>query len=249
MPDRISSEELEQQGAYYEEGGHINVTKYIYPYRYKLVRQRMHGPKVLEVGVGHADITNWLSEDGSFEIVSIDGSQLVLNHALEKVTHPERVTFIRTYFEEFDSAIMFDDILMTSVLEHVKDPVEIMNHFRSFLKPTGSLHITVPNAMSIHRMLGKEMGMLEHETSLNAYDIKVGHQRVYTIELLTHHVIRAGFRVVDQGGIVLKVLSNSQMSILIDTYGGELTDGLFNVGQRLPELAAEIYFCCKRDGK
>lgn len=245
MEKKFSSKELDEQGQDYGKERSVNYSAYIYPYRYRLVRQNMHGPKVLEVGVGHADVTNWLSEDGDFEIVSIDGSQLVLDKALEKISHPERVTFVHTYFEEFDSDIMFDDILMTNSLEHVEDPVKVMSYMRKFLKPGGSLHITVPNAMSIHRMLGKEMGMLKHETSLNSHDVKVGHQRVYTPELLKEHAISAGFRVIHQDGIILKTLSNLQINVLMDTYGKELIDGLFAVGRRLPELSAEIYFCCQ----
>jgi len=245
MEKKFSSKELDEQGQDYGKERSVNYSAYIYPYRYRLVRQNMQGPKVLEVGVGHADVTNWLSEDGDFEIVSIDGSQLVLDKALEKISHPERVAFVHTYFEEFDSDIMFDDILMTNSLEHVEDPVKVMSYMRKFLKPGGSLHITVPNAMSIHRMLGKEMGMLKHETSLNSHDVKVGHQRVYTPELLKEHVISAGFKVVHQDGIILKALSNLQINVLMDTYGKELIDGLFAVGRRLPELSAEIYFCCQ----
>jgi len=246
MGKKFSSDELDKQGQDYGKEKSVNYSAYLYPYRYKLVRQKMRGPKVLEVGVGHADVTNWLSEEGNFEIVSIDGSQLVLDKALNKVSYPERVTFIHTYFEEFDSDIMFDDILITNSLEHVKDPIKIMKHMKKFLKDDGNLHISVPNAMSIHRMLGKEMGMLEHETSLNSHDVKVGHQRVYTFELLRKHVAKAGFKVVHEDGIILKTLSNLQLNTLIDTYGKELVEGLFAVGRRLPELSAEIYFCCQK---
>ncbi len=240
-PRKFNLKELDQQGTCYSSKAFTNERVYIYWYRYQVVRQRMKGPKVLEVGIGNADETNWLSEDGSFEIVSIDGSQSVLDHAAQKVRYPERVTFIHTYFEEFDSDIMFDDILITHSLEHVDDPVRILLNFKKFLKPEGRLHITVPNAKSIHRMLGKEMGLLEHEESLNSCDIEVGHQRVYTIELLRDHVSCAGLYVIDYDGIILKPLSDSQMNILLNN---EIIDGLFAVGHRLPELAAEIYLCC-----
>lgn len=246
MEKKFSLEDLDQQGMCYGSESFTNDRTYIYGYRYQTVRQRMIGPKVLEVGVGNADITNWLSEDGGFEVTSIDGSQSVLDYAVKKISHPERVVFVYTYFEEFNSDIMFDDILITNSLEHVDNPVKLLCYIKKFLKPAGNLHITVPNAMSIHRMLGKEIGMLECEESLNSYDIEVGHQRVYTIELLKEHVSRAGFKVVVHDGIILKPLSDLQMNTLISIYGEKIMGGLFAVGHRLPELAAEIYFCCKR---
>lgn len=241
---RFNLEDLNQQGECYNSRVFTNDRVYIYDYRYRTVRQRMTGPKVLEVGVGNADLTNWLSEDSTFEIVSLDGSQSVLDHAAQKISYPERVFFVHTYFEDFDSDTLFDDILITHSLEHVDYPVSILRRFKRFLKPKGRIHITVPNAMSIHRILGKEMGMLEREDSLNSYDIEVGHQRVYTTELLREHVFHAGLKVIDSAGIVFKPLSDSQMITLINTYGQEIIEGLFAVGCRLPELAAELYLCC-----
>lgn len=240
MKKKLSLEDLSKQGVCYGSEEFSNNRTYLYKYRYEIVRKRMVGPKVLEVGVGSADLTNWLSEDGRFEIVSIDGSQLVLDAAFDKVSHPERVNFVHTFFEEFDSNIMFDDILVTNSLEHVDNPVNLLRHMKKFLNPLGRLHITVPNAMSIHRMLGKEMGMLEYEHSLNCYDIEVGHQRVYVIDLLKKDVYLSGFAVIDQDGIMLKPLPDLQMC----TYDEEVMKGLAAMGHRLPELAAEIYFCC-----
>ncbi len=233
---------LEDQGTCYSKEEFTNTRTYLYKYRYKTVRKMMVGPKVLEVGVGNADLTNWMSGDGSFDIVSIDGSKTVLDSAARKISHPERVKFIHTLFEEFDSDIMFDDILVTNSLEHVDYPVGLLQHMVQFLKTSGRLHITVPNAMSIHRMLGKEMGMLERETSLNSYDIEVGHQRVYTIGRLKFDVYLADLIITSQDGIMLKPLSDSYMS----SYNKELMEGLASVGHRLPGLAAEIYFCCRR---
>lgn len=243
MEKKFSSKDLDKQGRDYKKKTSVNYSVYIYPYRYQVVRQRMTGPKVLEVGVGHADVTNWLSEDGNFEIVSIDGSQSVLDHAAEKVLHPERVTFIHTYFEEFETDELFDDILITNSLEHVDDPVGVLEHVKKFLKPEGRIHITVPNAVSIHRMLGKAMGMLKEVGSLNSHDIKVGHQRVYNTGLLIEHVSDAGLHIIDSDGIILKPFSNLQMNTLLND---KIIEGLFAVGRRLPELAAEIYFCCEK---
>ena len=247
MEKNFSPEDLDKQGEDYSKEKSVNYSAYIYPYRYKIVRKRMSGPKVLELGIGNADVTSLLSGNEGFEITSVDGSQLVLNNATNKVPHPERVTFVHSYFEDFETHGTFDDILMTNILEHVDDPVELIKRIKNYLKPdTGRLHITVPNAMSLHRMLGKEMGMLLDETALNVHDIQVGHQRVYTTKLMSEHINKAGLKIVDKDGVILKALSNVQINALIDTHGQKLVDGLFAVGSRLPEYAAEIYFCCKR---
>ena len=235
---------LDEQGQHYSHPGAFNYSEYLYRYRYRVVREYMQGPDVLEVGVGYGDFSSWLSEE-LFQTVSIDGSQTNLERARSKAKS-ERIAFRHTLFEEFDTDQRFDDILITNSLEHVDEPISILEHMSGFLKPGGRIHITVPNADSVHRQLGVEMGMLQYEWSLNDHDHQVGHQRVYTSELLNEHVKRAGLVVEQSDGIIFKLLSNGQMETLIHEQGEALAEGLFALGRRHPALSAELYLCCTR---
>jgi 2-polyprenyl-3-methyl-5-hydroxy-6-metoxy-1,4-benzoquinol methylase len=235
---------LDEQGRHYSNPTAFNYSQYLYSYRYKVVRERMHGPQVLEVGVGYGDFSSWLSKE-SFQVTSIDGSQTNLERARSK-SQSDCIEFVHCLFEEFQTATRFDDILITNSLEHVDDPVGVLEHMRQFLKPSGRIHITVPNALSIHRQLGVEMGMLKYEWSLNEHDHQVGHQRVYTKELLFEQVKRAGLIVQDYDGIIFKLLSNAQMELLNREYGQHLLEGFYELGRRHPDLSAELYLCCTR---
>lgn len=235
---------LDEQGQHYSKPAAFNYSQYLYSYRYKVVREHMQGPDVLEVGVGYGDFSSWLSRE-DFRVVSIDGSRTNLERAREKSV-PGRVEFVHCLFEEFGTDERFDDILITNSLEHVDDPVGILEHMKGFLKPSGRIHITVPNAYSVHRQLGVEMGMLEYEWSLNEHDHQVGHQRVYTRELLFEHVKRAGLVVTDCDGIIFKLLSNAQMELLNREYGEQMLEGFYALGRRHPDLSAELYLCCTR---
>jgi 2-polyprenyl-3-methyl-5-hydroxy-6-metoxy-1,4-benzoquinol methylase len=235
---------LDEQGQHYSNPTAFNYSQYLYSYRYKVVRERMQGPKVLEVGVGYGDFSSWLSQE-RFQTTSIDGSQTNLERARAK-SQSDRIEFVHSLFEAFRTDTRFDDILITNSLEHVDDPVAVLEHMSAFLNSSGRIHITVPNAYSIHRQLGVEMGMLKYEWSLNDHDRQVGHQRVYTKELLFEHVKRAGLVIQDYDGIIFKLFSNSQMELLNREYGQQILEGFYALGRRHPDLAAELYLCCTR---
>jgi 2-polyprenyl-3-methyl-5-hydroxy-6-metoxy-1,4-benzoquinol methylase len=235
---------LDEQGQRYSNPTAFNYSQYLYKYRYKMVREHLRGPQVLEVGVGYGDFSSWLSEE-LFHTLSIDGSQTNLERARSK-SKSGRIEFEHCLFEDFTTERSFDDILITNSLEHVADPISILAHMKRFLADKGRVHITVPNAGSVHRQLGVEMGMLEYEWSLNEHDHQVGHQRVYTKELLFEHVRRAGLKVLVYDGIIFKLLSNVQMDALITQQRGELIEGLYALGRRHPDMAAELYLCCRK---
>jgi 2-polyprenyl-3-methyl-5-hydroxy-6-metoxy-1,4-benzoquinol methylase len=242
MENKFSHKDLDAQGKDYSKEKSVNYSSYIYPYRYRIIRERVKGPDVLELGIGSAVITNKLCEEG-FNVISVDGSTKVIENAKNKVGNTENISFIHSYFENFSCDRLFNDILMTNILEHVDDPVKVMTYAKKFLKPGGRIHVTVPNAESFHRLIGKHMGMLENETSLNGYDIVVGHQRVYTFFLLSSHIQSAGLKIIDRTGVMFKALSNSQINELIDVYGEKLTDSLFELGKKFYKNAAEVYVC------
>ena len=59
---------LDEQGQHYSKPTAFNYSQYLYSYRYKVVREHMRGPDVLEVGVGYGDFSSWLSEE-SFRLI------------------------------------------------------------------------------------------------------------------------------------------------------------------------------------
>jgi len=76
----------------------------------------------------------------------------------------------------------------------------------------------VPNADSLHRRIGKSMGMLEEVTDLNDSDHRLGHRRVYTRSLLRQHIEEAGLEIVHFTGVGMKPFSNAQLAELPAAY-------------------------------
>jgi len=51
-------------------------------------------------------------------------------------------------------------------------------------------------------------------------------------------------KIVDNGGYFFKLHSNNQLFNLYNEYGSKLMNGLFELGKRYPDKAAEIFINC-----
>jgi 2-polyprenyl-3-methyl-5-hydroxy-6-metoxy-1,4-benzoquinol methylase len=146
-------------------------------------------------------------------------------------------------FEQFTPTQKYDNIVMAHILEHVEDPVQILQLAASWLLPGGRILVIVPNAQSLHRLAGVKMGMLDAPTDLNEDDIRIGHRRVYTPETLEADVSAAGLRLIKRDGIFLKPLSNKQIE---DAWSQDLIEAYYELGKDFPDLATEILLVCER---
>ncbi len=151
--------------------------------------------------------------------------------------HPG-ITVECAIFEEYAPARTFDNIVLGHVLEHVENPVAILSRVKSWLSPNGRVFALVPNARSLHRQIAVVMGLLESEHSLNALDLHHGHRRVYDPDSLRRDFLAAGFRIEVFGGYWIKPVANSQLEA---NWSPEMIEAAMAVGERYPDIAAEIY--------
>lgn len=193
---------------------------------------------VLLMGIGDGEIAYFLNDFCS-SLTIIEGShELIQYHP--KLTQDSNV--VETLFEAFKPKSRFDLIVGTHVLEHVEDPVNILQHTTRWLAFSGLALFTVPNRMSLHRRIGKQMGLLDDEASLSEQDILLGHRRVYNVENLKTDILAAGYSHVDIRGYLLKVVPNRMMK----DWNTDLLDAMFHVSQTLPvEICADLVAQCR----
>jgi 2-polyprenyl-3-methyl-5-hydroxy-6-metoxy-1,4-benzoquinol methylase len=191
---------------------------------------------VLDLGLGHGFATEIFS-GGPGRHVVLEGSPAVIENF--KLRYPDNKSeLIETYFEEFDTDERFDLIVMGFVLEHVDDPLLILNRFRKFLAPAGKLFVAVPNAEVMNRRLGNLAGMLPDIQALSEHDRVLGHQRYFTVDSLAKLVSDAGFEIERMEGIYLKPFSTSQiLSLNLKT---EIIQALCEIGIEYPELSVAM---------
>jgi len=205
----------------------------------RLVYQLSFGKRVLNLGLGNGIVARSLDRICESQHV-VEGSKLIIDRFSFK---SERTAFIHSFFEDFTSNRDFDLILANHVLEHVDDPVNILNVLADkHCRADTILYATVPNAKSMHRLIGKQMGMLDSVYSLNSSDVRAGHQRVYDIESLKSHFNQSPFIITDLGGYNLKLVSLAQM----EDWSDELLNAIFEVSQDFPpDICSNIWVKAK----
>lgn len=209
-------------------------------YNFRVLRTRIKGPRILEMGCANGVMTEMLSQLFP-EVDVVDGSEIYLQDVMNRLGSRKNIRCFRSLFETFQPPHRYDSIIMARALEHLAKPVETLRVVAGWLEADGGLHIVVPNAHSLNRRIGVGMGLIPRCNSLNERDKRMGHRRVYDFETLREDLEGAGFSVNYLTGIFLKPLSNAQMV----SWDERILDALFEIGKELPEYCAEIYAECK----
>lgn len=191
------------------------------------------GPDVLVLGAATGVWAEPLLE--RFESFDAVDAVAALIERQEKA-YGARIRGFVSLFEDFQPERQYDTVVMGHVLEHVHDAIVLLRRAKSWCKTKGRLLILVPNAESIHRLVGVQLGVLDAPTSFSAGDLSLGHRRVYTQESLRSDVEAAGLSCEDMDGILLKPLSNSQM----DAWDASLRTAFFELGNKLPRFACVL---------
>jgi SAM-dependent methyltransferase len=205
-------------------------------YPQRIISRFNYVPSLLELGLGHG-ITAPIFVNACDNYVVLDGSTVVIDQFRESTPHFVG-EIVETYFEDYNPNHKFDIIVMGFVLEHVDDPDFILKRYRDFLTPRGRLYVAVPNAKSLNRRLGLELGLIDDIYGLNANDHALGHQRQYCRETLKDAISSAGYRVTYEEGIYLKPLPLSVLKTLDDFE--ENLKAMLNVGVDFPDLCVGL---------
>ncbi len=205
-------------------------------YPKRIVARFGHCDSLLELGLGHG-FTASLFNAACNRHTIIEGSQVVID--LFRKTHPDfPAKLVADFFETFDTDERFDVIVMGFILEHVDDPALVLSRYKKFLKKDGKIFVAVPNAKSLNRRLGLELGMIDDIYSLNANDLALGHKRQYCRDTLKKDVTDAAYRVVHEEGIYLKPLPLNVLKTLPDFEAN--LQAMLKVGVDFPDLCVGL---------
>lgn len=209
-------------------------------YRLKRIQERLlntitEDKTVLEIGAGEGLCTEWLA-DRFFRVTAIEPAKKFLACARAKVK-ASNVTFVPGLFEEFESDKKFDFIISANVLEHAYDAKAFLAHVLKFMKKHSKFLLTVPNARSLHRRIGRSMGLIKNFYELGEQDYRVGHHRYYDFASLQKELEMAGFIVNHISGVLLKPFPYSKMEQL----SKEFCAALYEIGQELPDYCGEVF--------
>ncbi len=196
-------------------------------------------------------------------VVGLDASSKHL--ALAKETLPD-AELHECLIEDFETDERFDTITMINVLEHVVDPIAVLQKAASLLTADGVLIVHVPNAMAVNRKLAVLMGTLTSCEELSPFDIDIlGHRRSYSMDTFAADITAAGLKIQHKGGVFYKMLSTPQIDWFLKNglweeggfgwgrVGGpnkdwkaEFCRASYELGKERPEDCNIIYACIGR---
>lgn len=204
--------------------------------------------RILEIGCGSDPLFQYVD---NVEFTIIEPSQRFCDNVVslikERKTH--NVKCIRGFFEEIASNLSkeYDLIICSSLLHEVENPGSFVESIASICDSTTIVHINVPNANSLHRLLGKEMGILRDVHDMSKNNIEFQQNNVFDKYSLEKVVNENGLKIFEFGSYFIKPFSHKQMYEMLQKkiIDEKALDGLYELGKRMPEYGSEIYINCK----
>jgi len=191
--------------------------------------------RALSLGIGRQMVSKAIFENVDLaEYHIVEGAEDIIERYKAESSPPDFVQVHHAWFENVSLDGKFDVIEMGFVLEHVDDPALILRRYRDFLAPGGVLFVAVPNARSLHRLLGHAAGLMPDIYALSPSDIALGHKRYFDTQSITAMVRDCGYQVDQVHGLMLKPLTTSQIQSL--RLGRKFDEALIEVGYGLPDV-------------
>ncbi len=210
----------------------------------RIARWMGPGERVLELGCATGAMTIAFARTGA-RIVALDHAWPYLMRLRLRADHPDTgpPPAVMADIERlpFRSGCA-DHLVAANVIHELDEPTAFLGRCRESLATDGLLHLTHQNPRSLHRLVAREMGLIDDLSAVSARGTEFGTRRLHTADELSALAAAAGLHEVHREGIMLKPLPNSLMEQLPD----EVVEGFVRAGHLDPERCAINYLVFDR---
>lgn len=244
---------MQNQRDYNLEGQDARDHKYAYgfdfdvmhPYMLRSFEPFFREGSLLELGSYQGDFTRRFLPYFD-DITCVEASDEAIGIAQNRLG--TRVQFINATFEKVTLPKRYDNIVLTHVLEHLDNPVQVLKRINAeWLTEKGRFFLVCPNANAPSRQIAVKMGLISHNTAVTPAEAEHGHRCTYALDTLERDAIAAGLKVIHRSGIFFKALANFQWDRLLQTdiISPAYLEGCYQLGQQYPELCSSIFLLCE----
>lgn len=215
-----------------------------------LIRHLKQGSckKILEVGCGLELFMDVAIRSGvDFDRwVTIEPASMLAERARARASTEPRLSVIEGYCQDpaIDKSVRelgpFDVVLLSGVLQDVPDPAELLRVSLDYAAPGARILVTTPNALSFHRLLAVEMGLMPTPHSLSPRNRRFRQDVVFDQESLGQLLEQGGLQDLRFEGYMFKPFTHIQMARVLEVLPAGITEGLDRLGRQFPRHAAEI---------
>lgn len=228
-----------------------NFETYQVSYRRKAVVEQIvkySSGKILEIGCGLEPLFQYV--DGK-EWVVVEPSEEFCKVAENKSRDLNNVRIFQGFFEEWVDALekeKFDMVICSSLLHEIEKPECLLEDIYKVCTEETIVHINVPNAKSFHRILARNMGIINDEHEMSAKNIALQQNNVFDMEKLIEIVTKCQYGILDKGSYFIKPFTHTQMYKLMEhkIIDEKVLDGLYQMANELPSLGSEIFVNCRK---
>ncbi|MBT9598177.1 MAG: methyltransferase domain-containing protein [Vitreoscilla sp.] len=139
-----------------------------------------------------------------------------------------------------------DLLIVSGVIHETAEPEALLRAGLRWLRPGGHLLVSVPNALSFHRLLAVQMGLIEAPEALSERNRQLGQPRVFRPQDLRDMVSGLGLAEVSLEGYLFKPFTHAQMAMLLPSLGERGVQGLIELGRAFPMQSAEICLLARK---
>ncbi len=218
----------------------------LHPYMVRSFESFFRPGSLLELGSYQGQFTRRLL-DYFEDVTCIEASSEAIAVAQHK--YGDRLNYVNGLFEEINLPRRYDNIVLTHVLEHLDDPVRVLQRINDeWLADNGRFFLVCPNANAPSRQIAVKMGLISHNAAVTPAEAEHGHRITYSLDTLERDAVAAGLRVMHRSGIFFKALANFQWDRLLETdiISQEYLEGCYALGQQYPDLCASIFLMCEK---
>ena len=220
-------------------------------YRRKMVIEQIekYQPhRILEIGCGQEPLFQHIKGK---EWVIVEPSKAFCQIAESKISEADYVHIIQGFFEDHICQLeseSFDMIICSGLLNEVEKPECMLEGIFRICKENTIVHINVANAYSFHRILAKNMGIIEDEHEMSERNILFQQNIVFDMDKLLEMMLKYKCEVLDQGSYFIKPFTHKQMNDLLKKgiIDKRVLDGLYSMACDLPRLGSEIFVNCRK---
>lgn len=163
--------------------------------KFKIVKDNVpDGKSFLDVGCGEGFALSYFFKEG-YTVKGIDYSS-----AGVKKHNPDCLGFLASgdLFGLLEKEIInknkYDVIWLQNVLEHVLEPIELLNNLKEIVSENGLVVVTIPNDFSKLQEYALELGLIEHEYWVAPPD----HISYFNTENIENVIKKTGWILVDK---------------------------------------------------
>ena len=202
--------------------------------------------RVLEIGGGFNPFCEKYQQFEEYTI--IEPGTAPFSSLVERFSSNTAITVYNAFFEDCPVTINqknYDFIILNGVLHEVRDAALFLKLIEKIMSDHTTVYINVPNANSMHRLIGVASGFIKSVTEKTQRNLTLEQTEIYSRSSLSSlvHASMTDSIILQTGTFFLKPFTHAQMQecLKMGVIDEKVLDGLYSVSAEFSDFGAELY--------